>query len=116
MRLLLGLALLASAAFAQITPDNAAGDSIRKRILGLDLLNPPKRLNLPPLVVAANVPPKLCSVPLLNAMRAPINDKMHIVAPRLNPESISRAEFAQLPAPPCGEPVITKQIQIPAPR
>jgi hypothetical protein len=118
MRLLLGFVLFAStAALAQTTPGNAAGDSIRKRILGLDLLNPPKRLNLPP-VVAAAAPPKLCSVPLLNAPRAPINDKMPVIAPRLNPEFVSRAENVQLPAPPCGEamnaqPIITKRIPMP---
>jgi hypothetical protein len=52
-----------SVVFAQSGSDNVAAEALKKRVLGMDLLKPPKRLELPKTVIAAA--PKTCAVPLL---------------------------------------------------
>jgi len=92
--------LLCSTAFAQDASPNVAGEAWKKRVLGMNLLNPPARLIHPPEpVLATGIAPKICSVPLLMvAPPADMNDRMHIVIP---PATSSRRDFAALPAPPC---------------
>jgi hypothetical protein len=102
MRLTLSFALiLCGTAAAQTTPDNAASDSLRQRMLSMNLLNPPKRIILAPSPSAAA--PKVCAIPLVNARRVLTNDKMHIFKPNV-PAASLRAEIVQVPAPACGEP------------
>jgi hypothetical protein len=99
MKLTLSFALiLCGAATAQTTPDNAASDSQRQRMLSMNLLNPPKRIILAPPVMAAA--PKICAIPLLNATPVLTSDKMQILKPSVPVES-SRAGIVQVPAPAC---------------
>ena len=99
MRLALSFALiLCGAAAAQTTPDNAASDSLRQRMLSMNLLNPLKHITLTqPMLAAA---PKVCAIPLLGVKPLPANDKMQIVQPR-QPFATSPAEIVQVPAPAC---------------
>ena len=98
MRLALVLSLiLCGAAAAQTTPDNAASDNLRHRLLSMNLLNPPKRITLAPPVTHAG--PNVCATPLLNATPMQADEKMQILSPKVPAES-SR-EFVQVPAPAC---------------
>jgi hypothetical protein len=99
MRLALALSLiLCGAAAAQTTPDNAASDSFRQRMLSLNLLNPPKHITLAQPIMAAA--PKVCAIPLLSVKPLLTNDKMHIIKPQ-QPFATSPAEIVQVPAPAC---------------
>jgi hypothetical protein len=100
MRLTLSFALiLCGTAASQTTPDNAASDSLRQRMLSLNLLHPPKRiiLALPQLAAA----PKVCAIPLLSVTPLLTSDKMRVHKPTVPLESAR--EFVQVPAPACGE-------------
>ncbi len=97
MKLALSFALVLCGTAAAQTPDNAASDSLRQRMLSMNLLNPPKRVLITPLPVPAPSS-KICAVPLLNA---PVDttDKMHVMKPVV-PVDASR-ETVQVAAPAC---------------
>jgi hypothetical protein len=97
MKLALSFALVLCGTAVAQTPDNAASDSLRQRMLSMNLLNPPKRVFIAPVPIPAPAS-KICAVPLLNA---PVDttDKMHVLKPVV-PLDASR-EIVLVPAPAC---------------
>jgi|HubBroStandDraft_6_1064221.scaffolds.fasta_scaffold1380809_1 hypothetical protein len=99
---LCGFFFLGTAAFAQATSDNVpsdnvAADALRKRVLSMNLLNPPAPR---PVVLAGVVMrPRVCAVPLLNAVPPGTTDTMEIVEPAIS----TRGDVVQFPAPSCGD-------------
>ena len=88
--------------FGQSTPDNAAVDALKKRLLSMNLLNPatPK-----PMMFAVPVTtPKVCAIPLLRVIPPGATDKMPVVKPMVNPRELT----VQVPAPACDEALFTK--------
>ena len=88
--------VLCGSAAAQ-TPDNAASDSLRQRMLSMNLLNPPKRVLITPTPIPSSAS-KICAVPLLT-VPVDTTDKMHVIKPVV-PVEASR-EMVQVPAPAC---------------
>jgi hypothetical protein len=82
-------------AFAQ-SSGNVAADALKKRVLGMDLLHPPKRLELPKAVIAAA--PKVCAVPLIEAKPIGAPDRMRVQTPRMKPLA---GDVVDVPAPAC---------------
>jgi hypothetical protein len=98
---------LCTSAFAQSATDNAARDALRKRVLGMNLLNPthPK-----PIVIAGPVTQtKVCSIPLLRAIPPGTSDTMRIVKPKDAVGETSRGGIVRVPAPPCNETLFTNK-------
>jgi len=90
--------LTCAAAFGQDSSSgNAAADALKKRMMGMDLLNltTPKRIVLAGPVAAA---PKICSIPLLNVIPPGTSDKMPVIKPRAR---VRNGDTVQVPAPPC---------------
>jgi hypothetical protein len=93
--------LTCAAVFAQSTPDNAALDALKKRMLSMNLLNPPQRMVLAGPVAS---PPKVCAIPLLRVIPPGTSDKM----PAIKPASKAlKGDTVQVPAPACGEALFT---------
>jgi hypothetical protein len=95
--------LTCAAAFGQDSSSgNAAADALKKRMMGMDLLNLPAPQQIGPkqIVLAGPVTaaPKICSMPLLNAIPPGTNDKMRVIKPE---GRVLEADTAQVPAPPC---------------
>jgi hypothetical protein len=93
------LFLASAAALAQSTPDNAAVDALKKRMLSMNLLNPPARM---PVVLAGPVaaPSKVCAIPLLRVDPPGTSDKMPAIKPS---NKVLTGDTVQVPAPACGE-------------
>jgi hypothetical protein len=96
--------LTCAAAFAQSTPDNAAADALKKRLLSMNLLNPPARK---PVLLAGTVaaPSKVCAIPLLRVIPPGTSDKMGTFKPNVS----ARGDTIQVPAPACGEALFTNK-------
>jgi len=95
------LLFVAGAAFGQTSPDNAAADSLKKRLQGMDLMNPPKPRLVLRMRPAGAVKPGVCAVPLLNATPSANMDAKMAVEPSLNAQATSRDELAHVPAAAC---------------
>jgi hypothetical protein len=93
----LGL-MLGSAAFAQSDPNNAAAESLKRRILGMNLLNPPSHFVLPTPAPVSAAAPTVCSIPLINVVPPGTADKMQVQSPKM--PSIA-GDYVKVPAPPC---------------
>ncbi len=94
--------LTCAAGFGQdFSSGNAAADALKKRMMGMDLLNSrmPK-----PIVLAGpvTVTPKICSIPLLNVIPPGTNDKIPVIRPQ---GRVLRGDTVQVPAPPCEQAV-----------
>jgi hypothetical protein len=90
--------LTCAATFGQSSSSgNAAADALKKRMMGMDLLNltTPKPIVLAGPVTAA---PKICSIPLLRVIPPGTNDKMHVIKPQ---GRVLGGDTVQVPAPPC---------------
>jgi hypothetical protein len=96
--------LTCAAVFAQSTPDNAALDALKKRILSMNLLNPPQRMVLAGPVVAS--PPTVCAIPLLRVIPPGTSDKMPAIKPAIK---VLKGDTVQVPAPACGESLFTNK-------
>jgi hypothetical protein len=97
--------LTCAAVFGQSAPDNVAKDSLRKRILGMNLVNPPKRIVLAG-PVAQPMSPKVCAIPLLKVIPPGTTDEM----PMAKPEGKALAgDTVQVPAPACNEALFTNR-------
>ncbi len=100
---------LSAAVFAQVPSDNVAADALRKRcVLSMNLLNPPARTppGPAPIMLAGQVTqPKVCSVPLLNAIQPGTADAMGIVKPKVD----TRGDTVLDPTPPCGRTTFTNK-------
>jgi hypothetical protein len=96
-----GVLLFSLPAFAQnssdsVASDNVASEALRKRVLEMNLLNPPKRITLqPPHVIAAV--PRVCAIPLLEATPPGTGDRLKVVTPPTKPLPGDVIE----PMPPC---------------
>jgi hypothetical protein len=91
--------LTCAAALAQNPSDNAAAAALKKRMMGMDLLN----LKTPkPIMLAGpvTVAPTVCSIPLLNVVPPGTRDKMPVIKPH---DRALRGDIVQVPAPPCPE-------------
>jgi hypothetical protein len=90
--------LTCAAGFGQDSSSgNAAADALKKRMMGMDLLN----LNRPkPIMLAgpATAAPKVCSIPLLNVIPPRTSDKMRVIKPQ---GRVLSGDTVQVPAPPC---------------
>lgn len=110
-RLVCGILLTWAAAFAQSTPDNAATESFKRRILGMNLLNPPNpRLVKPgpqPVRLSGPVAPKDCAIPLLEVRPPGTKDKIPTVQPPQN--AVRDGNSVRVPAPGCGQGVFSNQ-------
>jgi len=97
--------LTCAATFAQSAPDNAALDALKKRLLSMNLLNPP---GPKPLALAGPVTPqsKVCSIPLLRVIPPGTSDKMPALKP---PSKVLTGDTVQVPAPACDEPLFTNR-------
>jgi hypothetical protein len=96
--------LTCAASFAQSTPDNAALEALKKRLLSMNLLNPP---GVPkPIVLAGPMTPqsKVCSIPLLRVIPPGTSDKMPAIKP---PNKVLKGDTVQVPAPACDEALFT---------
>ena len=103
--------LTCAAAFGQdSSSSNAAADALKKRMMGMDLLNlktpeqvGPKRI-VPagPLTAAPNV----CSIPLLGVVPPGTNDKMPVVKPQ---SRVLAGDTVQVPAPACDDAIFTNK-------
>jgi hypothetical protein len=94
------LFFVASAAFAQSSPDNAAADSLKKRLQSVDLLNPPKPRLIMRMRSGGAVKTGVCAVPLLNATPSGAADSKMAVKPPANAGTIGD-ELVNVPAPAC---------------
>jgi hypothetical protein len=93
--------LLGIPAFSQTPSDNAATESLSKRLQSLKLLDTTPR---PVKVLAAvTAPARVCSIPLLNAMPTRFNSKMPVMALPVTPNEASAELKLQVPAPPCDQ-------------
>jgi hypothetical protein len=103
------LFLTGAALFGQnASPDNAAADALRKRLLSMNLLNLPAPAPSPaPFVLAGVVMrPKICAIPLLNVMPPGTRDAM----PTVKPAPAARGEMVvQVPAPACDATTFTNR-------
>jgi hypothetical protein len=97
------LVLTCAAAFAQSTPDNAAIEALKKRLLSMNLLNPP---GPKPIVLAGPVTQqaKVCAIPLLRVIPPGTSDKMPAIKP---PSQVLKGDTVQVPAPACDEALFT---------
>ncbi len=86
-------------AFGQI-PANAAGDSIQKRVQGIDLLHaPPSGLRMR-VAKADGLGSGYCSIPLIEARPAGTEDRIPVLNPR-DPVAGIHGDVIAGPAPPC---------------
>jgi hypothetical protein len=96
--------LTCAAVFGQSASDNAANDALRKRILGMNLINPPGRIVLAgPLsgfLAGPPAPPKVCAIPLLRVIPPVTVDKMPVMKPQ---GKALAGDTVQVPAPACDE-------------
>ena len=90
--------LSCTAAFGQSAPDNAAVEALKKRMLSMNLLNPPQRIVLAGPVMASS--PAVCAIPLLRVIPPGTSDKMPAIKP---PSKVVKGDTVQAPAPACGE-------------
>jgi hypothetical protein len=91
-----------SASSGQSTPDNAALEALKKRILGMNLLNPPAQQ---PIVLAGPVTQsKVCAIPLLRVIPPGTTDKVPVIKPQ---GRILKGDTVQVPAPACDEALFT---------
>jgi hypothetical protein len=95
--------LTCAATFGQSTPDNAALEALKKRLLSMNLLNPP---GPKPIVLAGPVTPqsKVCSIPLLRVIPPGTNDKMPVIQPQVR---VLDGDTVRVPAPACNEALFT---------
>jgi hypothetical protein len=96
--------LTCTAAFGQSAPDNAAVEALKKRMLSMNLLNPPQRLVLAGPMVAS--PPTVCAIPLLRVIPPGTSDKMPATKPAIK---VLKGDTVQVPAPACGESLFTNK-------
>jgi hypothetical protein len=90
--------LTCAAAFGQDSSSgNAAADALKKRVMGMDLLNltTPNRIVLAGPMIAA---PKVCSIPLRNVIPPGTNDEMPVIKPQ---GRVLGGDTVRVPAPPC---------------
>ena len=90
--------LTCAAVFGQSASDNAANDALRKRILGMNLINPPQRIVLAGPLAEPTVAPKVCAIPLLRIIPPATVDKMPVMKPQ---GKILAGDTVQVPAPAC---------------
>jgi hypothetical protein len=86
--------------FAQTASGNAAADALKRKIESMNVLNLSAG-NRPQAFIAENRPPKICSVPLLNAKPNAGMETMPVLKP---PASAAKAVLgmeARVPAPAC---------------
>jgi hypothetical protein len=109
-RLVCCIMLTFAGAFAQSTPDNAATEALKRRILGLNLLNSPsvQKPGSQPVILSGPVTPQICTIPLLEVRPPGTKDKMPAVQP---PQSVlrNRGNYVRVPAPACGQGASTNQ-------
>jgi hypothetical protein len=98
--------LTAAAVLAQDpSSGNAAADSLKKRMMDLDLLKLKTRKPVTfagPVIAASTV----CSMPLLNVVPPGTSDTMHVVTPQAGAR---RGDTVQVPAPACGAAIFTNK-------
>ncbi len=100
------LSLACAAAFAQSTPDNAAVEALKKRLLSMNLLTPPAGPK--PILLAGPSTPqsKVCSIPLLRVNPPGTNDTMRAIRP---PSQGLKGDTVKVPAPACDEALFTNK-------
>jgi hypothetical protein len=101
--LLLCLFFTGVAVFGQSTSNNAAIDTLKRRLLSMNLLNPagPK----PIMLAGPRTTPKVCAIPLLRVIPPGATARMPVVKPTVHPRELT----VQVPAPACDETLFTNK-------
>jgi hypothetical protein len=90
--------LTCAALFAQdANSGNAAAEALKKRVMGMDLLN---LTTAKPIVLAGpmTAAPKVCAIPLLSAIPPSTSDKMPVIKPQ---GKLLAGDTVRVPAPAC---------------
>jgi hypothetical protein len=95
--------LTCATTFGQSAPDNAAVDALKKRMLSMNLLNPPQRMVLAGPVASL---PTVCAIRLLRVIPPGTSDKMPAIEPT---SKVLKGDTVQVPAPACGEALLTNK-------